>query len=140
MRNRIFKSAHEIAYERLRKLVEQDLFEAGLIKQFHEEISDILRHYIEHRFELRAPERTTEEFLSELQVSNVLGESDKGDLGEFLVHCDLVKFAKHSPSSEQIQETFNLVKSFIEKTKSDERKVDVTENVAASEAVEVGSP
>ena len=63
---RIVKPAHEIAYERLRKLVERDLIKSEQIKQFYEEISNILRHYIEDRFDLRAPERTTEEFLMEL--------------------------------------------------------------------------
>ena len=30
-------------------------------KEFYERISGILRHYIEDRFDLHAPERTTEE-------------------------------------------------------------------------------
>ena len=136
---RIFKPAHEIAYERLRALVKEDLISAGKVKEFYERISDILRHYIEHRFELRAPERTTEEFLVELQWTDVLSASDKESVGEFLKHCDLVKFAKYKPTSEQIQRTFDLVKDFIEKTKSDERKIDVTERVETEDAVEVGS-
>jgi len=136
---RVFKPAHEIAYARLQALVGDDPVKAGRIKEFYERISDILRHYIEHRFDLRAPERTTEEFLIELQWTDVLSASDKERLGEFLRHCDLVKFAKHSPTTEQIQRTFDLVKDFIEKTRSDERKIDVTDTVEAEQAAEVGS-
>jgi len=136
---RIFKPAHELAYERLRALVKEDLVAAGRVKEFYERISNILRHYIEHRFSLRAPERTTEEFLLELANTEVLPASDKQLLGEFLKHCDLVKFARHNPTTEQIQKTFDLVKDFIEKTKSDERKVDVTEIICAREAIEIGS-
>jgi hypothetical protein len=136
---RIFKPAHEIAYDRLRTLVQEDLVGAGRIKEFYERISNILRHYIEHRFNLRAPERTTEEFLFELAGAEVLTASDKERLGEFLTHCDLVKFAKHNPTTEQIQKTFDLVKDFIEKTKSEDRKVDVTEMAGSEETVEVGS-
>ena len=135
---RIFKPAHEIAYERLRVLVKQNLIEAGKIKEFYEGISDILRHYIEHRFELRAPERTTEEFLFEIQYSTALSMSEKESLGEFLTHCDMVKFAKYNPTNEQIQKMFDLVKSFIEKTKSEEKKIDVTET-KTEEVVEIGS-
>jgi len=135
---RIFKPAHELAYERLRALVNEDLVGAGRIKEFYERISDILRHYIEHRFSLRAPERTTEEFLAELANTDVLPAAEKQRLGEFLQHCDLVKFAKHNPTTEQIQETFDLVKDFIEKTKSDERKVDVTDMVGSEEIVTIG--
>ncbi len=134
---RIFRPAHEIAYERLRDLVKQDLVKAGKIKEFYERISDILRHYIEHRFNLRAPERTTEEFLAELPYSNVLCQSDQQRLGEFLRHCDLVKFAKYSPTAEQIQRTFDLVRDFIETTKSDEKKIEVT-GASAEEAIEAG--
>jgi len=136
---RIFRPAHEIAYERLRALVKEDLVGTGRIKEFYERVSDILRHYIEHRFSLRAPERTTEEFLSELANTEVLPAAEKQRLGEFLKHCDLVKFAKHNPTTQQIQETFDLAKDFIEKTKSDERKVDVTEMTGSEEAVTIGS-
>jgi len=136
---RIFKPAHELAYERLRVLVNENLVGDGRIKEFYERISDILRHYIEHRFSLRAPERTTEEFLTELANTEVLPAAEKQRVGEFLQHCDLVKFAKHNPTTQQIQETFDLVKDFIEKTKSDERKVDVTDMVGSEETVKIGS-
>ncbi len=118
-----YKPAHEIAYANLRALVARQLVEQGKIKEFYERISGILRHYIEHRFDLRAPERTTEEFLAELGSTDVLAGPDKAVLAEFLTHCDLVKFAKHAPTTEQIQRTFDLVKDFIEKTKSDEARV-----------------
>lgn len=126
---RIFKPAHEIAYERLRVLIGQNLIETGKIKEFYEGISDILRHYIEHRFDLRAPERTTEEFLFEIQYTDVLSKSDKESLAEFLNNCDMVKFAKYNPEKEQIQAAFDLVKNFIEKTKSQEKKIDVTDSL-----------
>jgi hypothetical protein len=128
---RIFKSPHEIAYARLQSLIQRDLVKAGKVKEFYEAISDILRHYIEDRFELRAPERTTEEFLFEIRNTGVLSESDRKALTEFLTHCDLVKFAKHSPTNEQIQHTFDLAKNFIEQTKTDTKQIDVTDNVTA---------
>jgi hypothetical protein len=130
---RIFKLAHEIAYTRLQSLIQQDLIKAGRVKEFYEAISDILRHYIEDRFELRAPERTTEEFLFEIRDTGVLSESDRKALTEFLTHCDLVKFAKHSPTSEQIQHTIDLAKNFIEQTKSDEKRIDVTDRIETSQ-------
>ena len=126
---RIFKPAHEVAYERLRALVEARLMEAGQVKEFYEAISNILRHYIEDRFSLHAPEQTTEEFLYTLAQTDSLSPSDKTALGEFLGHCDLVKFARHQPTPEQIQRTFDLVKGFIEKTRSDEHLLDVTDRV-----------
>jgi hypothetical protein len=129
---RIFKPAHEIAYARLQLLIRQDLVKAGKVKEFYEAISDILRHYIEDRFEMKAPERTTEEFLLEIRDTGALSLDHNRFLAEFLTHCDLVKFAKHSPTNEQIQHTFDLAKNFIEQTKSDEKQIDVTDRVETS--------
>jgi hypothetical protein len=126
---RLFKPAHEIAYQRLQKLVAAKLVEKGMLREFYQRISDILRHYIEDRFDLMAPERTTEEFLFELSESNSLPQADKDSLAEFLTHCDLVKFAKHQPETKQIQRTFDLVKNFIAKTKSAQHQVDITDVV-----------
>ncbi len=131
---RIFQPAHELAYARLRALVAEGLVEAGRVKEFYERINAILRHYIEDRFELRAPERTTEEFLYELGRTDVLAPADKQTLQEFLTHCDLVKFAKHAPTTEQIQQSFDLIKAFVEKTRSDEHRIDVTDKMTAEVA------
>ncbi len=126
---RILKPAHEIAYERLRKLAEEDLIGKGQIKEFYERISDILRRYIEHRFTLHAPERTTEEFLQEARQSQALSEGHKTTLKNFLEHCDMVKFACYAPSTAEIQKTFDLTKEFIETTRLDQCRIDVTEQV-----------
>jgi hypothetical protein len=130
---RILKPAHEIAYARLQLLIQQDLIKAGKVKEFYEAVSDILRHYIEDRFELKAPERTTEEFLFEIRDTGALLQEHTKSLTEFLTHCDLVKFAKHSPTNEQIQHTFDLAKNFIEQTKSEAKQIDVTDRVEASQ-------
>lgn len=124
---RIFRPAHAIAYDILRRLKEDKLVEAGRIKEFYERLSDCLRHYIEHRFSLRAPERTTEEFLAELKSEEALSSEYRGDLKRFLEHCDMVKFARFDPSVEQIEETLQMVQEFVDKTRSEECKVDVTD-------------
>jgi hypothetical protein len=109
--------AHEIAFAALEKLVADDLAEKGELKHFYQRISDILRHYIENRFGLQAPDRTTEEFLHELRSGGGLDEFHQPLLGRFLQHCDLVKFAEHQPSRDDIQETFDSCKNFILETK-----------------------
>ncbi|MCK4999995.1 MAG: hypothetical protein KAS23_10680 [Anaerohalosphaera sp.] len=128
---RIFRPAHEVAYARIQALIQADLIESGRIKEFYQRISNILRHYIEDRFALRAPEQTTEEFLYALQSADSpdrsIPQADRDRLAEFMLHCDLVKFAKHQPDTERIQRTFDLVKEFIERTRSDQYKIDVTE-------------
>jgi hypothetical protein len=128
---KVMVPAHELAYQRLRELVAEDLVGQGRVKEFYERVSNILRHYIEDRFELRAPERTTEEFLYELQGSGVLEARDKDRLKDFMTSCDLVKFAKFQPEAGDIQKVFDLAREFIEKTRSD---VKVVEQPAAAQA------
>lgn len=113
------RPAHEIAYDELRALVARDLAGQGRYKEFYREVSAILRRYIENRFSLHAPERTTEEFLGELSHDETLSVPHKDLLRAFLVHCDLVKFAEVVPGPEQIQETFDRCKAFIEQTRLD---------------------
>ena len=136
---RIYKPAHEIALEKLAQLEKENLLIKGLLKLFYEKISGILRHYIEDRFELNAPERTTEEFLAELKYSAVLSGEDKDILAQFLQQCDLVKFAKHQPGQQQVESTFTIVRDFVEKTKSQEKQIDVTDTQVSGGNIENGN-
>ena len=69
----------------------------GQPREFCILVSDTVRWYLEERFDFHAPERTTEEFLYELQETNLLTPDQKESLGEFLKRCDLVKFARYEP-------------------------------------------
>jgi hypothetical protein len=110
------RAAHETAYEELEALLKEKLVEKGEVKAFYLRLSNILRHYIENRFALRAPERTTEEFLADLRTTEALVPSHKELLKVFLQHCDLVKFAEHHPTNDEIQKTFDAGKQFIVET------------------------
>ncbi|MGK5092160.1 hypothetical protein WDW89_09155 [Deltaproteobacteria bacterium TL4] len=111
-----YRSAHEIAYDALERLLAEQLVEKGEVKLFYFQVSNILRHYIENRFLLRAPEQTTEEFLHELKGTETLAPSQKEVLKQFLRHCDMVKFAKHQPQNDEIQGVFDACKQFIKET------------------------
>ena len=112
------RPAHEIALERLNALLAEKLVEAGKIKEFYEKLSYIIRLYIEHRFNLKAPERTTEEFLQEATANADMPENYKDKLKEFLMHCDMVKFAKYAPTKDEIDRSSDLARNFIEETKA----------------------
>ena len=132
---RVYKAAHDIAIETLRAIAEEKLVEQGHIKEFYEKLSTCLRQYIENRFRLRAPEQTTEEFMEHVKTSNALQSKHKEQLKLFLEHCDLVKFARYQPSNEQINESLTMAEDFVEKTKSQEHVVDVTERPSGERQV-----
>ena len=79
-------------------------------------VSDTVRIYLEESFRLRAPERTTEEFLEELQSSPNLTYDQKQTLGEFLMGCDLVKFARYEPERTEVQGIYDAAVRLIEET------------------------
>jgi len=114
------KPAHEIAYQQLKQLQGKDYIRRGLIKEYYTEISDIIRHYLENRFSLRAPEMTTEEFLLRAKDAAELIREHKQLLKEFLLCCDLVKFAKYAPSTEEINYIFDSAENFIGQTKEND--------------------
>ena len=111
--------AHELAYEELRRLVVEDLVKKGEIKVFYQRLSGVIRHYIENRFGLCAPEQTTEEFLTGLEAAQEFPGTYKPLLKTFLNHCDLVKFAEYQPRAEDIQKTFDSCKAFIKGTEEE---------------------
>ncbi|MFZ0828276.1 MAG: DUF4381 family protein [Verrucomicrobiia bacterium] len=83
---------HEIALQYLEEA--RELIDPDRAREYCFEVSKIIRRYIEERFNLQAPQLTTEEFLRELAESpEVLLASHRALLGDFLQHCDLAKFA-----------------------------------------------
>ncbi len=116
-------TAHELASAKLARLAERKLVERGEAKAFYREVSRILRQYIEDRFALHAPERTTEEFLREARRSAAFTTAQADTLGDFLAHCDQVKFAELTPTPAEAQRTFDTARTFVERTKTEERQV-----------------
>jgi hypothetical protein len=101
---------------RARKRLEEALALLGQPKEFCILVSDTIRQYLEERFDFRAPERTTEEFLYELQSTNLLLPDQKQSLGEFLKSCDLVKFARYEPREPELRELHASALRLIEET------------------------
>jgi hypothetical protein len=101
-------------------LAKQKLLEAlsriGQPKEFCILVSDTVRWYLEQRFDFRAPERTTEEFLYELQATDLLTPDQKQSLGEFLNRCDLVKFARYEPGEPELRELHSAAVRLVEET------------------------
>ncbi len=109
--------AHEIAYRALQKLVKMDLIAKGKVSEYYSLLSDIVRRYIENRFKLMAPERTTQEFLAEMSNADIMVPDHKLLIKKFLEHCDLVKFAKYGPAEEEIKGVYNAAKKLVDETR-----------------------
>lgn len=106
----------EPAHIRARKNLEAALALIGQPKPFCIAVSDAARHYLEDRFDFRAPERTTEEFLLELKRTDLLTREQKESLGNFLQSCDLVKFARYEPGEPELRELHRAALRLVEET------------------------
>ncbi len=79
-------------------------------------VSGAVRVYLEERFDLHAPERTTEEFLHELADSPVLSERQKQTLADFLMRSDLVKFARYEPGKPELRDMHAAAVRLVDET------------------------
>jgi hypothetical protein len=94
-------------------------------------VSDTLRFYLEERFKFHAPERTTEEFLYELQATDRLLPDQKESLGEFLKRCDLVKFAQYEPREIELRDLHDSAVRLVDETEpapAPAQPIDATRN------------
>ncbi len=107
---------HEWAMDELRRLVEEDLIGKQQVQLFYYRLNGIVRQYIELRFNLMAPEMTTEEFLEALRHSNALIAAHKGLIEGFCAACDMVKYARYAPGKEEIEQVFRAARDLIEQT------------------------
>ncbi len=104
------------AHIRAKQKLREALALIGQPREFCILVSDTIRWYLEERFDFHAPERTTEEFLYELQATNLLTPDQKDSLGEFLQRCDLVKFAKYEPGRPELEDLHASAVRLVEET------------------------
>ncbi len=109
--------AHIIALRHLEAIRNNNYLARGDFKTYYSELSECLREYMENRFQIRALEMTTEEFLTYLSTSHRLQLEFEMIIKDFMNSSDLVKFAKHLPVLEEAERALNLIQQLIESTK-----------------------
>ncbi len=108
---------HEWALRELERLLKSHLLADGLYKEFAQQLSLIFRVYVERRFGIMAPERTTEEFVVLMRGSAQFAADQQSWIGQFLVFCDVVKFAKYAPTAEEMSQGVTIVRNFVDQTR-----------------------
>lgn len=84
-------------------------------KDFYFRLSAILRTYIRDRYEVNAPEMTTEEFLPQIEKL-ALSREMQNDLRKLLCSADPIKFAGSMAIQTQMQSDLTYVRLFIKQT------------------------
>ena len=80
-------------------------------------LTDIVRHYLEARFRLRAERQTTAEFLADLERNDkLLEEKDRKFLRSFLAAADMVKFARMPADPRLFEQTSEKAEELVSGT------------------------
>jgi len=109
-----------LAFEELKR---QKLWQQDRLKEYHTRLTDIIRQYIERRFDIPAIEMVTFDIMEELNKTNINKEVLAKLQASFEL-ADLIKFAKSGATAIENDTSLNNGIDFINETK---------ENVQSSE-------
>ena len=111
------RSAYDEAVSQLRALEQAGPPDDTAADAWFVALSAIVRHYLEQRYEIRAPELTSEEFLQVATARPELSADHRGLLCSFLERCDRVKFAGYRPDADESLATLKAARGFVEDTR-----------------------
>jgi hypothetical protein len=106
----------DAALRQLDELAALPLATPADVDRLHTRLSDVLRCYLERRFDLPATRRTTPEFFAALTQESPLAAEQQALLSDILGRCDLAKFAGVIPLTEECQRLVSMGRAFVEKT------------------------
>ena len=110
------RPAEEVALEKLDIIREQKIWQTGQIKEYHTQLTDVVREYIDRRFEVSSAEQTSDETLRAMRPLL----NDKKDLYEqlrkMLTLADLVKFAKWTTTPDENEMSLRSAYAFVKET------------------------
>ena len=101
------------ALGRIDALLGERLVEQGRVQAFYFGLTDIVRAFIERRYDLAAPDRTTAEFIDEARRHPELGEDAARLLGNLLKAADMVKFAGDRPHVQDCDRAVETIRRFV---------------------------
>lgn len=107
---------HEEAMQALQALEARKLWQDGHYKRYYTGLTDILRNYIDRRFSVSTLEKTSDEILRQMRVTDGITTSSLQNLRQVLQLADLVKFARYAPLADENQLSLMNAKMFISQT------------------------
>lgn len=107
---------YDIAIEKLEELGREDLFGQERGRDFFFRLSEILREYVEGRFDLPALERTTAEIEREPRLERIPHLARNAFIA-ILRECDMVKFAKAEPVKSHADSAIEKALAIVESTR-----------------------
>ena len=105
----------DVAREALARVAESDLLARGLVKEYFDQISDIIRVYLGRRYGFAGIVTTTSELMAALH-DPLADDGRLARVAEFSDEADLAKFAKWQPDREVCERFLDAAYRVIEET------------------------
>lgn len=111
-----------VALNQLDKIKQAKPWQQGRSKEYHTDLTDVIREYIERVFLIKSMEMTSEEILDQLNILRKEEKSAYIGLKQILQLADLVKFAKWNPTPDEHELSLRNAYLFVNLTKVEEVK------------------
>lgn len=111
--------AHITALTALNDLLNNERWKQEDKKDYYSRLTDIVRLYLEERFDIFALEQSTREIIADLKGADI-SENDKQYLRKILNKADMVKFAKYNPVDEDGLVSLSQSIEFVQRTTKEE--------------------
>src|SRR5262249_27379888 len=109
-------SPDEWARRALDDIARMGLPAAGEIERFHTLVCDVLRQYLERRFDLPVSRQTTVEFLERLHELPLPSDGQRASLRALMRPFDLAKFARARPTPAQCDDLLATARRLVDET------------------------
>ena len=110
------RPAEEVALEKLDVIREQKIWQIGQIKEYHTQLTDVVREYIARRFEVSSTEQTSDETLRAMRPLLSDKKELYDQLRKMLTLADLVKFAKWTATPDENELSLRSAYAFVKET------------------------
>ncbi len=110
------RPAEEVALEKLDEIKAEKIWQDGKVKEYHTELTDVIREYISRRYEVSSTEKTSDETLQELKPLMKEQKDLFERLRKMLSLADLVKFAKWTATPDENESALKTAYDFVKET------------------------
>lgn len=109
--------SHIYAYRELDRIKTEKLWQNNKVKEYYSQVTEVVRRYVEYRFEMPALERTSNEIIEEFNRNGLIAGENVELLTQLFNTADFVKFAKANPSPDENSRALDLAYKFVDNTK-----------------------
>ena len=114
--NEPLRPAEEVALEKLDAIREEKIWQSGQVKEYHTQLTDVVREYIARRFEVSSTEQTSDETLRAMRGLLTDKKELYDNLRKMLTLADLVKFAKWTTTPDENEISLRNAYTFVKET------------------------